>query len=241
MLCGREGVAGATCRWCAVPLPTPRDEPGLLAAACARCGRRMQPIGISPRGEATPAVLHVCNGCHAMFVPPRAWHVLLTRPDRVARLEATLAPAPAPAPSPAAQIRSVRCPACGAEMERLRFAAVADVVVDTCGRRHGVWLDAGELRGIARFKERRDEVGTRAVRLEADAAEPVARTERVVDAPPPATTPWWRTTTARVSLLVAIVVLQLLAIRCTRSGAAVRDGQSLVKQAGPSAASALGR
>ena len=40
---------------------------------------------------------------------------------------------------------SVSCPACQREMDRLTFAAVSDIVVDTCAARHGIWLDAGEL------------------------------------------------------------------------------------------------
>lgn len=39
----------------------------------------------------------------------------------------------------------VHCSTCGREMERARFAATSDVVIDVCVLGHGIWLDAGEL------------------------------------------------------------------------------------------------
>lgn len=38
-----------------------------------------------------------------------------------------------------------RCPACGKRMEKAKYAAGSDIVVDRCARGHGVWFDKGEL------------------------------------------------------------------------------------------------
>jgi Zn-finger nucleic acid-binding protein len=53
-------------------------------------------------------------------------------------------------PADALEIRYVPCPDCGALMNRKAYGAKAGVVIDTC-REHGVWLDGGELRRLAKW------------------------------------------------------------------------------------------
>jgi hypothetical protein len=43
------------------------------------------------------------------------------------------------------------CPKCGTEMERREYAMTSQVLIDTCPRGHGMWLDGGELDEIERF------------------------------------------------------------------------------------------
>jgi Zn-finger nucleic acid-binding protein len=44
----------------------------------------------------------------------------------------------------------LKCPICGTSMNRLNYGRLSGVIIDFC-RRHGYWLDAGELEKIARF------------------------------------------------------------------------------------------
>jgi Zn-finger nucleic acid-binding protein len=50
----------------------------------------------------------------------------------------------------------VRCPRCGREMERARFAREATIIIDVCPA-HGVWLDAGELVLVMNYVRNRTE------------------------------------------------------------------------------------
>ncbi len=49
---------------------------------------------------------------------------------------------------------TVRCPQCGAEMERLEHAACSQVLIDACPKCRGVWLDEGEIQALEVFFER---------------------------------------------------------------------------------------
>lgn len=256
MLCGRTDVPGAVCRACHVPIPSAADELQLVRPpACPRCRLAMQPVTISTSQQ---AFAHVCLACHGMFVPPRAWHILLTHPDRVARLLAKLERGtPGHRELGATKFENVPCPGCSREMERLRFAGDSDVVMDVCLHRHGAWLDAGELATVERFLRHRDHVGTRAVKLEAVHREqhaPNKQMRRLAEAqvemivrhrlgsaaPPPMAPPWWRTRTAGIVVAVAIAVTNLIAFKYMRSAGALRDSQRMAGEALPAAAGALG-
>jgi Zn-finger nucleic acid-binding protein len=43
------------------------------------------------------------------------------------------------------------CPVCAGRMKKLNYAYNSNVLVDTCGECRGVWLDRGEIEGIASF------------------------------------------------------------------------------------------
>lgn len=47
----------------------------------------------------------------------------------------------------------VRCSTCGREMDRARFAATSNVVIDVCVVGHGIWLDAGELGRVLAYSK----------------------------------------------------------------------------------------
>lgn len=68
-------------------------------------------------------------------------------------------PEAAAEPGAAARFRLVKCPACSREMERVRFGAFSDVVIDVCALRHGVWLDGGQLQTLHAFVAQRERIG----------------------------------------------------------------------------------
>ena len=109
--------------------------------ACTAAKRPTGPLVRLFRGELT---LHGCNGCRGVFVPARAWCMLLAQPETAPDLPA------AAAVGAGAVLELVGCPLCHKSLERGRFAGKSQVVVDLC-ERHGIWLDAGELAQILAF------------------------------------------------------------------------------------------
>jgi Zn-finger nucleic acid-binding protein len=114
------------------------------------------------------ATIHACLSCRGIFVPPRAWCAAAARPELASAIAARFPERPF---APSARIPLVRCPVCACELDRGRFAATAPVVVDVCPRHHGVWLDAGELGGIASFAKLRAAVGPEEARRTIERAE----------------------------------------------------------------------
>jgi len=51
-------------------------------------------------------------------------------------------------PDPSVKEARRRCPICDKKMEKVRGGVQHDVIVDRCGKGHGVWLDKGELERV---------------------------------------------------------------------------------------------
>ncbi len=134
--------------------------------ACAAAGRAASPL---VRFTTLDLTLHGCNACCGVFVPARAWCMLLAHPERVPKLPAE------PLAGGGAVLELVRCPICKRSLERGRFAGRSPVVVDLCDR-HGLWLDAGELAQILAFcaAERRHPVAVEIGPMAPFAPPPVA-------------------------------------------------------------------
>ena len=64
----------------------------------------------------------------------------------------------------------LRCPACSKEMERGRFGASSNIVIDVCVA-HGIWLDSGEVVAVADHAALRARVGVQEARRATNAAE----------------------------------------------------------------------
>ena len=43
------------------------------------------------------------------------------------------------------------CPVCGEELSRREYAYTSQVMIESCPRGHGLWLDEGELRRLEQF------------------------------------------------------------------------------------------
>jgi Zn-finger nucleic acid-binding protein len=113
-------------------------------------------------------VVHVCEACRAMFVLPRAWSRAFDARDVVSDLEARFAMRSEGGRGDVNPLAT--CPICGREMDRARFAATSDVVLDACPQGHGVWLDAGALGRAIDYAEHKARIGALAAIDEADAA-----------------------------------------------------------------------
>jgi|GEM_PF-895207 len=163
--CGSQAPAGGSCASCLVTVADPYAEVAEpITVACPRCTTPLLAVGIAPG-----ATLQACGRCHGVLVGARAWCTLLTRPDLAQALQARL---PARGAPPSELVRMLRCPLCasGAEMERGRFGASSNIVIDVCTR-HGVWLDGGEIAAVVQHSRFREKVGAGVARTALDRAE----------------------------------------------------------------------
>lgn len=159
--CGTAGPHGTTCPSCLVVIPrlTP-DAPA--SYACPRCTTPLLALGIAPS-----ATIHACPGCHGILVGPRAWCTLVARPELAPAIAAKL---PTREAKPEELVRMLRCPACSREMERGRFGASSNIVIDVC-LTHGIWLDSGEVVAVADHAALRARVGVNAARQASEASD----------------------------------------------------------------------
>lgn len=159
-VCGAvNGVTAACCRACGVALASP-----LLASnACPRCAASLLEVGLDAH-----ASVRVCTACRGLFVGPRAWFLLLGREDQIASIASHFPPV---ASSTASALELLRCPQCGAQMDRGRFSATSTVTVDACTAQHGIWLDGGELGAVVSYAKHRRQLSDREAIVEAEHVE----------------------------------------------------------------------
>jgi len=132
------------------------------ASAASAATTTMLAIGIAPS-----ATIHACQSCHGIFVGARAWCTLVARPELAHAIAARLSARPTPGSE---LVRMLRCPACSKEMERGRFGASSNIVIDVCVA-HGIWLDSGEVVAVADHAALRARVGVQEARRATNAAE----------------------------------------------------------------------
>lgn len=116
-------------------MPDPSSDAS-VRPDCPRCAGPLETV----QADAAARV-HTCARCGGIFVPARAWCLLADRPEIAKTIEARLAKPEIPRHT---LLAFLRCPSCGSQMERGRFAATTSAVVDVCTF-HGVWFDAEEL------------------------------------------------------------------------------------------------
>ena len=159
--CGTAGPQGTGCPSCLVPIP--RLTPDAAATyACPRCTTPLLALGIAPS-----ATIHACPSCHGILVGARAWCTLVARPELAPAIAAKL---PARAAPSSELVRLLECPACAREMERGRFGASSNIVIDVC-LTHGIWLDSGEVVAVADHAALRARVGVSAARQASEASD----------------------------------------------------------------------
>ncbi len=122
------------------------DGEGEAAAhRCPRCATGLTTTAIGA------AFLEECSGCGGVWVDAQSFQEICTSRE----VEAAYVGAGSPLAAPVAahheeRVRYVKCPECGAVMNRVNFARWSGVVVDVC-KRHGTWFDRDELRAIVEF------------------------------------------------------------------------------------------
>lgn len=126
--------------------PTPASRRG---GSCPGCGEPLRPV--VARGGVE---IDACDACGGLWLDAGELEQL-TRgldpaPGEGARDEAELRRRVAPPPPGDGEVRYRECPRCREIMTRRNFGSISGVIVDEC-RRHGLWLDAGELEAVEAF------------------------------------------------------------------------------------------
>jgi Zn-finger nucleic acid-binding protein len=116
------------------------------AAEVLTCPRCTQPLESARVGG---VALHDCARCGGVWLDADSFREVTTSRESQAAVLA-FSPLDRAAQSPAETVRYAPCPSCGEMMNRVNFARISGVVLDTC-RRHGTWFDRDELRRIVEF------------------------------------------------------------------------------------------
>lgn len=137
---------------------------------CPRCASALvgQTVG--------PTTVERCPSCQGLWIPAAEFNELILDLDRQ---EAVREAEPAQ-PTRDESIHYIKCPVCRTTMARTNFARRSGIFVDSC-RKHGVWLDQGELRLLVDYLASPKPDEAEAPR----APRPSAERERVSVKPPP--------------------------------------------------------
>ncbi|MDD5306203.1 MAG: zf-TFIIB domain-containing protein [Deltaproteobacteria bacterium] len=134
------------------------------AMFCCECGRKLgaQDAGVEETDSTCPRCqvrlrrrevgrhrAFECAMCYGLFVGVDDLELIVReQEERVS--DPGAAGGPQRATLPGDPVAYLKCPVCGTSMNRLNYGRFSGVIIDFC-RRHGYWLDAGELEKIARF------------------------------------------------------------------------------------------
>jgi Zn-finger nucleic acid-binding protein len=115
---------------------------------CPRCAGGLTVTAIGT------AFLEECGGCGGVWVDAASFAEICQSREQQAAYVGAGSPLAAPSLGAAAHhaesVHYVKCPECGALMNRMNFARHSGVIVDVC-KRHGTWFDRDELRQIVEF------------------------------------------------------------------------------------------
>jgi Zn-finger nucleic acid-binding protein len=134
------------------------------AEFCSHCGARAQraddstaaPLACPRCATALAAVLvgasriHDCATCGGVWLDVETFQRIANDGEVQSGVLAVLAPTPPTATVSAADIRYVPCPVCAKLMNRMNFARISGVILDSC-KQHGNWFDRDELRRVIEF------------------------------------------------------------------------------------------
>lgn len=150
---------------------TPESE-----RTCPRCDIPLTTVDLDV-GEVF--LIERCSACHGLFFDPNELQALLDRTvDNVFDVDyQALNELSRVRRHDEYGVRYVRCPVCGAFMNRLNFGSKSGVIVDTC-REHGIWLDGGELRELLEWAKAGGLIYDQKRRLEKERQELQAERER---------------------------------------------------------------
>lgn len=120
-------------------------QPAQAAHACPRCGIAMRAALFAGR------TVERCPNCEGMWMARAELEQMYEQQHQQALLERRTRPRRQRLDLGAQSKQAyVRCPVCGATMNRRNFARTSGVVVDIC-LRHGTWFDRDELAAVLDF------------------------------------------------------------------------------------------
>lgn len=140
-------------------------EPPGSGRRCPRCDRDLVAESIGPNQ------VERCHECHGVWIAAAEFNELLGDLDRREAVRARERARPGEEP-----VGYLACPRCREIMARRNFGRTSGIMVDTC-KKHGIWLDRGELRRVVEFLAQQAGQGRRPARPDPGQA----RAERPVD------------------------------------------------------------
>ncbi len=166
--CGAPAAPEDTvCRYCEAPLATVACPKcfGLAfkgAKNCPHCGTLLAAEEGVKTGQACPCCrkpmslrelggysMEICGACAGVWIDRATFEALCHDEEHQAIVVQGLPAAPAGGGG-LAQVAYRPCPACNALMNRVNFAQISGVILDTC-KSHGTFFDPDELRRLVAF------------------------------------------------------------------------------------------
>lgn len=126
-------------------------EPPTTGRSCPRCKGDLVAETMGPN------TLERCPDCFGIWIAAREFNNLLLDLDRQEAIREREEPHFNKKDEPGYLL----CPKCAKSMARTNFDRQSGILVDTC-RKHGVWLDRGELRSIVGYLAKRMEATMKA-------------------------------------------------------------------------------
>jgi len=124
----------------------PKEEEGSInkIPLCPHCRIPLKSAEI--RGSR----IYLCPECHGLWLKSDEFNFLVSKRDvyKDESIPKKYERKPLSGGKPAAMY--VPCPVCNSLMNRQNFKKISGVIIDIC-KKHGVWLDAGELDQIRSF------------------------------------------------------------------------------------------
>lgn len=104
-----------------------------------------------PAVQVGATTMHQCSKCGSSWLSPDAFSALCADKDARGLVAAATGCLPGSATiAHPATVRYVHCPECAKVMNRVNFAHASGIVIDVC-KKHGVWFEKDELRGVLDF------------------------------------------------------------------------------------------
>jgi Zn-finger nucleic acid-binding protein len=136
-------VGAAFCSHCGARAQR-ADDANAAPLPCPRCKTALKTVDV---GQAR---IHDCATCGGVWLEIEAFRRITEDRDTQSGYLEVLAPSPPRADPSATDIRYVPCPICAKLMNRINFARISGIVLDSC-KQHGTWFDRDELRRIIEF------------------------------------------------------------------------------------------
>ncbi|HEV2181016.1 MAG TPA: zinc ribbon domain-containing protein [Gemmatimonadaceae bacterium] len=138
-------VGSQFCPHCGAKAVDPSVAASGAVLKCPGCS------GDMPAVQVGTTTMHQCSKCGSSWLSPDAFGALCADKDARGLVAAATGCLPGAAiiaqPAP---VRYVHCPECSKVMNRVNFAHSSGIVIDVC-KKHGVWFEKDELRGVLDF------------------------------------------------------------------------------------------
>lgn len=116
---------------------------------CPHCAVPMQTLNLDKEGK---LFIEQCPDCFGFFFDPGELETILDDKIQIKRVNVSkLDNSNYKRVDFRDSVKYIRCPICNELMQRLNWGYKSGVIIDKC-KKHGIWLDSGELRHLLEWK-----------------------------------------------------------------------------------------